>query len=79
MALKDVNILEKHAEKMVLGAAAAGALFMGYLATQKITTENDVAPNQVQASIQKRIFGDPELGRPRKTQRRARCSSVRRK
>jgi hypothetical protein len=37
MGVSNVNVFEKHVEKIVLGVAAAGALFMGYLATQPIT------------------------------------------
>jgi hypothetical protein len=62
MALKDINLFEKHAEKLVLGAAAAAAVFMGYLAIQKITAEGDVTPGEVETRIQKKVWGDPQMG-----------------
>lgn len=37
MGVKNVNFFEQNVEKIVLGVAAAGALFMGYLAVRPIT------------------------------------------
>lgn len=53
MALKNINVFEQHVEKIVLAVAAAGAIFMGYLATQKITLTNnpDVGPKDVESSV----------------------------
>ena len=62
MAMRDVNVFEKHAEKIVLGVAFAGAAFMGYLAMQKVTVENDIGPAEVEHEIEKKIFGDRDAG-----------------
>lgn len=59
MALKNINILEQHMEKIVLGAAAAGALVMVYFAAQKVgfqsSTGEIVGPNDVETGIQAEI------------------------
>jgi hypothetical protein len=56
MGLKNINIFEQHAEKIVLGLAAAGALAMGYMATGTVgfpdpRTNKMVGPNDVEAGI----------------------------
>jgi hypothetical protein len=48
MNVKNLNPLERHVEKIVLAVAAAGALYIGYLAIQPITVPD--APTPVTAS-----------------------------
>ena len=52
MGMKNVNLFEQHVEKIVLGVAAAGALYMGFLATKPITIpDTNVSANQVEDRI----------------------------
>jgi hypothetical protein len=56
MGLKNINIFEQHAEKIVLGLAAAGALAMGYMATGTVgftdpKTNKVIGPNDVEKAI----------------------------
>jgi hypothetical protein len=53
MAVKGVNILEQHVEKIVLAVAAAGALYMGFLATRPVTIEghDDIAVAEVESKL----------------------------
>ena len=56
MGLKNINIFEQHVEKIVLLVAAAGAVFMGYLALQKVTIpDTDVGPSDVEPRIKAEI------------------------
>lgn len=52
MAVKGVNKFEEHVEKIVLAAAAAGAVFMAYLAFQPVTIDGtDVGPKDVEPRL----------------------------
>ena len=59
MGLKNINQFEQHAEKIVLGVAAAGALFMGYLSMQTVTIPGasgmGVGPSEVEPAIKAEI------------------------
>jgi hypothetical protein len=55
MGVKNVNFLEQHVEKIVLGVAVAGAAFMGYLSLQPVSIEGatgvPVRPDNVEKVI----------------------------
>ncbi len=62
MAVKNVNMFEQHVEKIVIAVAAAGALFMGWMAIQPITIPapagitnaeggDQLAPNDIEKTI----------------------------
>jgi hypothetical protein len=52
MGVKDVNVLEQHVEKIVLAVAAAGAIFLGYLAIQPVKIpDTEIGPGDVEDQI----------------------------
>jgi hypothetical protein len=56
MKVKDINIFEQHIEKIVLAVAAAGALYMGYLAIQPVNIDGeDLAVDQTDQKIAENI------------------------
>jgi hypothetical protein len=52
MNVKNLNPLERHVEKIVLAVAAAGALYIGYLALTPITVpDTTIKPGEVEAQV----------------------------
>src|SRR3954463_3133660 len=55
MGVQNINFFEQHVEKIVLGVAAAGAVFMGYLAMQPISIPNAAGAPVTASTVEKEI------------------------
>lgn len=58
MNTEKINPLEQHVEKIVLAVAAAGALYLGYLAMQPITIEHqgrEVRANEIETTLSQQL------------------------
>jgi hypothetical protein len=53
--IKDVNIFEQHVEKIVLAVAAAGALYMGWVAMQPLTMPDNTPISEVESKLASQI------------------------
>jgi hypothetical protein len=55
MNVKNINPFERHVEKIVLAVAAAGAVYLGYLAMQPVVVETDSGESVAVTDVEKQV------------------------